>query len=138
MPEQRAAHPDLYPARGPRPPLYAQRCGACGHLAFPPDPYGCEGCGAEPSAREACELPGEGELASFATVHLHPGQGIEAPFVIGVVVLDAGPSLRATLTCTSDEGLAIGDRVHSVLTSQGRDEEGNKIVELRFEPEGVR
>ena len=136
MPEQRAAHPDLYPAHGDRPPLFGQLCSGCGHVAFPPNPYGCEACGAQPEALEARELAGAGELAAFATVHLHPGKGIEAPFTIGVVVLDDGPAVRATLTCPTDEGLAIGDRVHSVLTPQGTDGDGNPIVELRFEPEG--
>ena len=135
MPETRAAHPGLYPPRGERPPLLGQRCTSCGHLAFPPNPYGCEACGAEPQALESCELAGAGQLSAFATVHLHPGKGIEAPFTIGVILLDDGPAVRATLTCRTDDGLTIGDRVHSVLVPQGLDDEGNPIVELRFEPE---
>jgi len=134
MPERRAAHPGLYPARGEHPPLLGQCCGGCGHVAFPPNPYGCEVCGAEPRFLESRELAGSGELAAFATVHLHAGKGIETPFTVGVIVLDDGPAVRATLTCRTDEGLAIGDRVQSVLVPQSRDEEGNETVELRFEP----
>ncbi|MFQ5699995.1 MAG: Zn-ribbon domain-containing OB-fold protein [Myxococcota bacterium] len=136
MAERRAAHPGLYPASGERPPLHGQVCTRCGHTAFPPNPYGCEACGAEPGALEAREWAGAGELAAFATVHLHPGKGIETPFTVGVVVLDAGPAVRATLTCRTDEGLSIGERVHSVLVPQGTNEDGKQIVELRFEPEG--
>ena len=136
MSERRVAHAGLYPAHGERPPLIGQHCSGCGHVAFPPNPYGCEVCGAEPAALERRELAGAGELAAFATVHLHPGKGIEAPFTVGVIVLDDGPALRATLTCPTDDGLSIGERVHSVLVSQGSDDEGNEIVELRFEPEG--
>jgi uncharacterized OB-fold protein len=69
-------------------------------------------------------------------VHLHAGKGIEAPFTVGVVVLDDGPAVRATLTCRTDDSLSIGERVHSVLVPQGTDDDGNEIVELRFEPEG--
>lgn len=136
MPERRAAHPGLYPASGERPPLLGQRCGGCGHLAFPPNPYGCQACGAEADALDRCELAGAGELAAFATVHRHLAKGIEAPFTVGVIVLDDGPAVRATLTCATDAGLSIGDRVHSVLLSQGTDDAGDEIVELRFEPEG--
>ncbi len=134
MPERRAAQPGLYPASGEHPPMLGQRCAGCGHVAFPPNPYGCEACGAEPDALEPRELAGAGELAAFATVHLHAGKGIEAPFTVGVVVLDEGPAVRATLTCRTDEGLAIGDRVQSVLVPQGTDDEGNETVELRFTP----
>jgi uncharacterized OB-fold protein len=136
MPERRAAHPGLYPASGEHPPLLGQRCTGCGRVAFPPNPYGCEACGAEPAALEPRELAGAGELAAFATVHLHAGKGIDAPFTVGLVVLDDGPAVRATLTCRTDEGLAIGDRVKSVLVSQGTDEEGNETVELRFALDG--
>jgi uncharacterized OB-fold protein len=136
MPERRVAHSGLYPAEGSRPPLYGQRCRACDRVAFPPNPYGCEACGALPDALERRELAGAGTLSAFATVHLHPGQGIRAPFTIASILLDDGPTIRATLTCPTDEGLAVGERVHSVLVSQGEDGEGNETFELRFEPEG--
>ncbi len=132
--ERQVAHPGLYRASGEQPALIGQHCTGCGHLAFPPNPYGCESCGAQPEALEKRELAGAGELAAFATVHLHMGGGIEAPFTVGVIVLDDGPAVRATLTCPTDEGLAIGDRVSSVLVSQGSDDEGTETVELRFSP----
>jgi uncharacterized OB-fold protein len=62
--------------------------------------------------------------------------GIQAPFTVASIALDDGPSIRATLTCPTDEALSVGDRVHSVLVPQGTDGEGNETVELRFEPEG--
>jgi hypothetical protein len=48
-------------------------------------------------------------------------------------LLDDGPALRATLTSKTDDGLAIGQRVRSVLVPAGTDEQG-EIVELRFAP----
>ncbi len=102
-------------------------------MAFPPNPYGCEGCGAPPAELEPRSLAGSGTLEAFATVHQHPGRGIEVPFVIGLILLDAGPALRATLTPRTDAGLAIGQRVRSVLVPAGSDEKG-EIVELRFAP----
>jgi hypothetical protein len=137
MAQRRAAHPGLYPAEGDSPPLFGQRCARCGYVAFPPNPYGCEACGAEPAELEPRPLAGAGRLAAFATVHLHPGREIEAPFTIGVIVLDDGPALRATLTCRTDEGLEIGDRVRSVLVPRAHDEDGTEVVELRFAPVGA-
>lgn len=102
-------------------------------MAFPPNPYGCESCGALPAQLEPRELAGSGALEAFATVHQHAGRGIETPFVIGLVLLDDGPALRATLTSKTDEGLAIGQRVRSVLVPAGTDDRG-EIVELRFAP----
>jgi len=137
MSDRRAAHPGLYPAEGSRPPLYGQRCSACSRVTFPPNPYGCEVCGAAAESLETQELAGSGTLRAFATVHLHPGMGgIQAPFTVASIALDDGPSIRATLTCPTDEALSVGDRVHSVLVPQGTDGEGNETVELRFEPEG--
>ncbi|MEE9279101.1 MAG: OB-fold domain-containing protein [Myxococcota bacterium] len=134
MPERRSAHPGLYPPGGTHPPLHGQRCGGCGRVAFPPNPYGCEACGAPGAELEPLDLAGAGTLQSFATAYRYQGQDIEAPFTVGSIVLDDGPAVRAILTCRTDEGLAIGDRVRSVLVPRGQDDEGNERVELRFEP----
>ncbi len=134
--ERRALQQGLYQVDGAgSPALHGQRCRGCGRTSFPPHPYGCEACGAEAGALERCALRGEGTLASFATVHLHQGDGIEAPFTIGVILLDDGPAVRATLGPRTDAGLAIGTRVRSVLAPAGRAEDGAELVELRFEPQ---
>jgi uncharacterized OB-fold protein len=102
---------------------------------FPPPAYGCEFCGALPDQLEPTALAGVGKLHSFATVHLHQdrsGKGLQAPFTVGLIVLDDGPAVRAILTAPTDEGLRIGDRMHSVLVPAGANDEGKQIVELRF------
>ena len=129
-----AAHPQLYSADGPAPPeLKGGRCRSCGYVFFPPHRYGCEVCGAPSGGLEPVALAGRGVLRSFATVHFHQGPGIEAPFTVGSIVLDEGPAIHAVLTCRSGEGLRSGDRVRSILVTQGQDGSGNEIVELRFE-----
>ncbi len=130
MSDPRAAHPGLYRIDENPPSLLGQRCAACGRLAFPPNPYGCEGCGAEADELMTEEIPGDGHLAAFATVHLHPGNDIETPFTVGTVVLDAGPAVRATLTRATDDGLAIGDGGHAQLAGRRSDEE-EPVIELR-------
>jgi uncharacterized OB-fold protein len=134
MPQPKAIQPELYsvePADAPR--LKGGRCRACGYVFFPPQSYGCESCGAPPDQLEPVELAGRGTLHSFATVHLHQGKGIEAPFTVGVIVLDDGPALRAILTDRTDAALAIGNRMRAKLVAQGRDDSGAELVELRFE-----
>ncbi len=132
MAERVAAQPELYSISSEHPALNGRRCVACGYVFFPPQSYGCESCGALPDQIEPAQLAGSGVLNSFATVHLHQGKGIEAPFTVGVIVLDDGPAVRSVLTARTDEGLRNGDRMHSVLTTCGTNEEGNEVVELRF------
>jgi uncharacterized OB-fold protein len=77
---------------------------------------------------EPQDLIGTGILEAYATVHLHPGGEIETPFTIGVIALDGGPCIRATLTCEEDSGLRPGARVEARLVALGDSEE------LRFAP----
>ena len=114
------------------PALNGARCSACGYVFFPPQWYGCEVCGAGKEELEAKALAGRGKLSSFATVHLHQGKGIEAPFTVGVVVLDDGPAIRAILTEKTDAGLKIGDRMRAVLVAADDDESNAPMNELRF------
>jgi uncharacterized OB-fold protein len=133
MAEQIAAQPGLYAVGAENPALNGGRCRKCGYVFFPPQHYGCESCGAPREELEAVALPGRGKLHSFATVHLHQGKGIEAPFTVGVILLDDGPVIRAILTSRTDEGLHAGDRMNATMVSQGTDEQGREVMELRFE-----
>ncbi len=134
MPDQILAQPALYTADA-APKLNGGRCRKCGYVFFPPQSYGCESCGATADQLEPAALAGAGTLHSFATVHLHQdrsGKGLQAPFTVGLVVLDDGPAVRSILTERTDAGLHIGDRMHSVLAAAGTDDDGKQIVELRF------
>src|SRR5260370_5900798 len=133
MPNRISIHPDLYaPDAIANPSLNGGRCRACGYVFFPPQRYGCESCGAPAEKLETVKLGGRGRLHSYATVHFHQGKDIETPFTIGMIVLDDGPAIRSTLTGRTDAGLAVGDRMNSVLVAAGTDQEGNEMVEMRF------
>jgi len=97
---------------------------------FPPQRYGCEACGAPPDQLEPATLGGRGLLHSFATVHLHQGKGIEAPFTVGVIVLDDGPAIRSILTGRA--GFKAGDRMEATMVPQGSDQQDRVVMELRF------
>lgn len=133
MPEFVAAAPDLYAASPDGiPKLNGGRCRACGYVFFPPQSYGCEICGASGDLLQPLALKGEGVLKSFATVHLYQGKGIEAPFTVGVILLDDGPAVRTILTERTDAGLKIGDRMRTALVHVASDESGGGTNELRF------
>ena len=131
MPDATVSSPVLYSASSDGPPkLNGARCRACGYVFFPPQFYGCEICGASGDDLQPMALKGEGMLSSFATVHLHQGKGIEAPFTVGVILLDDGPAIRAILAQKTDTGLKIGDRMRSELVRVAA--EGSEHEELRF------
>jgi uncharacterized protein len=133
MANRKALHSELYsPDDADNPSLNGGRCRACGYVFFPPQRYGCESCGASPDKLDAVRLSGRGKLHSYATVHLHQGKDTEAPFTVGLIVLDDGPAIRSMLTDHTDAGLFVGDSMKSVLVAAGNDPEGNEMVELRF------
>ena len=130
MPESSLPNSDLYSGSA-EPTLNGAQCRACGYIFFPPQWYGCEVCGAGLEQLESKSLAGQGNLSSFATVHLHQGKGIEAPFTVAVIVLDDGPAIRAVLTEKTDAGLKIGDNMRAVLVAAA-DDAGALVKELRF------
>ena len=131
MAESNSPSSDLY-SEAAEPALRGGRCRVCGYVFFPPQWYGCEVCGAGIEQLEAKALVGRGTLSSFATVRLHQGKGIEAPFTVGVIVLDDGPAIRAVLTEKTDAGLKIGDVMRAVLVAAADDESDAPVNELRF------
>lgn len=133
MANRKALHAELYsPDDADNPCLNGGKCRACGYVFFPPQRYGCESCGASPDQLDPVQLKGSGKLHSYATVHLHQGKDTEAPFTVGLIVLDDGPAIRSMLTNRTDAGLSVGDTMKSVLVAAGSDPEGNEMVELRF------
>jgi uncharacterized OB-fold protein len=106
------SHPDLYrEARGDSVELLGLKCSKCGYVAFPRQRYGCEKCGATADSLLDVELTASGTLVSYAKVHMHQAKAIAAPFVIGEVTLDAGPTIRATMVEATDDAMQIGARV---------------------------
>ncbi len=110
--------------------LRGGRC-ACGYTYFPMQAYGCEKCGATESSLTEKRLSGRGTLVASADVHLHFGGGPKAPFVVGTIELDDGPTVRALLA-EEKAGLTIGDPMEAILTSVGENEEGDENFDLRF------
>lgn len=124
------AHPGLYAVDDEPVTLAGTRCRDCLTAFFPPLHIGCEVCGAPDDRLDDASLPARGRLHASATVHLHRGRGIEAPFTIAEVVLDDGPVVRALI---DGEDLAVGRLVEAKWVVTRIDDDGNEIVEPRFE-----
>lgn len=106
--------------------LRGQKCSHCNRVAFPPNPYGCEICGAPKDALLEQPLAGEGRLKAFATTYLAPRKDMEAPFTVASIALKDGPVIRALMREATDETLNVADAVHAVLVTKG------ETTELRF------
>lgn len=109
-----------------QPVLKGVRCSACGAVAFPPQHYGCERCGA--TGLLDIELAPNGVALGAAQVHIHAQPYPKAPFTVVEVRLDEGPVVRALLDTTGQTDLA-GRRVRGVLR-EGRQA---GVLDFQFE-----
>ncbi len=126
----RARHPQLIELSDP-PMIKGQRCRRCRRTAFPPDPYGCEQCGAELEDLAPVALAASGTIHAVATVHRHHNPQPETPFTVATIVLDDEVTLKGVLDGDGSQA-TIGQRVEGVLVPFETSEDGAQILDLRF------
>ena len=124
-----AAREGLYDPEPEIPALLGSRCAECGTNFFPALAIGCECCGA--ADLKPIRLQSAGTVQATATVHLHRGKDIAAPFTVAEILLDDGPLVRALLAEVTDDDV-IGARVAGEWIKTGQDEPGTDRVEPRF------
>lgn len=90
----------------------AHRCETCASVFFPPAPV-CPACG--DGAVEWHEVSPRGTLYSYSRQHATP-PGFEAPLVVGLVELEAGPRLLSPVAAAYDS-LTIGTAVTLVAVA---------------------
>jgi uncharacterized OB-fold protein len=136
--------PLLYSAEGTAkasdaPSLKGGKCSACGYVFFPLQAYGCEVCGQTGEALQPHALSGTGTLVASAKVHIHnprapaKDNGVkphEAPFTIGSIKLDDGPTVRTLLVDVDEAALRPGQRMVTRLVSVASGD--REILDLRF------
>jgi len=98
--------------------LRATRCRRDGVVAFPPERFGCQKCGAFGEDLEELLIPARGRITAATVVHRHRGPGPKAPFTIASIALDAGPHVNALL----QEGAAPEGDVDGRIDRFGDDE----------------
>lgn len=139
--------PKLYAAEGTsavpdHPSLNGGRC-ECGYVFFPMQTYGCEVCGRTGDALKPVKLSGRGRLNASSTVHIHAAGGRggatnpdvkphEAPFTIGSITLEDGPTVRTLLVNVDEKTLKHGQAMVTTLVPVGA--AGKSILDLRFTP----
>ena len=131
MVASRARYPQLL-TLGPPPTLVGHECRHCRRRAFPPDPYGCEQCGADSGELSAVDLEAKGTIHAIAEVHRHHHPRPATPFTVATIVLDEGISIKAVIEQVGGSDATVGDRVQGVLVPWETDEDGTEIVDLRF------
>ena len=91
--------------------LAASRCPACGLLAVPPEPFGCERCGSPGPDLRPEMISSAGAVVAAAVVHEHARPEPPTPFVVVEVRLDDGPVVRSLLRHAAPGDVHVGDRV---------------------------
>lgn len=134
MSKTRDLRADLFVDSSP-PRLVCSRCSETGQLFFPVQAM-------NPVTQKAgtmvrAEIEGEGKLLNFTQV-VRGMPGFESPFALGVIELDAGPTLTAQLTDWKGVVLHAGMRVQLVIGPIKRDSDDTIVMGPKFRPlEGV-
>jgi uncharacterized OB-fold protein len=134
MTETELLKPALYATEGTasvpdHPSLKGGKC-QCGYVFFPLQTYGCEVCGRTGDALQPVALSGRGTLIASSTVHIHAAKNQEAPFTIGAIKLDDGPTVRTLLVDVDAKALKPGQPMVTQLVPVSS--AAGKTFDLRF------
>lgn len=99
--------------------LIIQHCEECDNSIFYPRPI-CPHCWSERLVWK--DASGLGRLKSFSIVHKpgHPGWLPIAPYAVGLVALDEGPTMLSFLLHAPEEKLTIGKALEMIPTRIGK------------------
>ena len=117
--------------------LMGTQCKSCGAKYLPPRPL-CVNCYSD--AIEWIEMPGEGTLAAFTTVHIAPtvmisaGYGRDNPYCSGIVTLENGLSISAQilgLDVNQPQTIRIGTPLKVEFIERGESDEKKTFLAFR-------
>ncbi|MFA6530211.1 MAG: Zn-ribbon domain-containing OB-fold protein [Candidatus Micrarchaeia archaeon] len=101
--------------------LIGTKCYTCNTSYFPTRIV-CPKCRRKGKV-EKCEFPGKGKIYSFTEISSPPaGFEEQAPYVLAIIELDAGPRLTAQIVEVKGTDVKLGDRVESVFRLVQRDD----------------
>lgn len=110
--------------------LVGSACGNCGQRVFPPTSV-CPECLSDDISPE--DLPTEGTLYSWSTVHVAPANW-HAPYIAGYVDLTPQVRVFAHIVDVGDVELAMDMPVCLVEAELGREADGTAVVSYAFTP----
>lgn len=88
--------------------LVGTKCKKCGAFLLPPRPM-CRECLS--SDFEAVEFSGKGTLLTYTVIHIAaPAFQSHAPYILGIVKLDQGPSIPGMIMFLNPAEVKIGQR----------------------------
>lgn len=106
--------------------LRVQRCPACGHYVFIPQPF-CPGC--QTSPLEWTESRGRGTVYSYTVVHRAPRPEFAVPYVVAIVELEEGWHMLTNVVGCAPEEVRVGLPVEVAF-----ERESDEITLPRFRP----
>lgn len=110
------------------------QCGACGHRYFPFQSLGCERCGTHGATQSPILVPARGSVLAAVGVWKHRSPGIEAPFQVADVLLDAGVKVRALIDADPCRPATLGTPVSGIVVQA----DDTPVAPLRFTVVGER
>ena len=113
----------------------AGRCERCGTLSYPAR-YRCLGCGAEGSVPLA-PLPRQATVYTVVTVRV-PVPGLESPYSLAIVELDAGEVRMLVQVVDAPPGSAAIDDTGTLVFRKVADRQGIPDYGYAFQPSTVR
>ncbi len=116
---------ELYRTDTEPPMLIGQHCTRCNRDFFPPNPYGCEACGADLSALNSAEFVARGQVKALTTTPPPPKAGDSSGFTVGVIELEQGFNVRALLDNEHRNSIKPGTTVEAVVKHSPENEAAN-------------
>lgn len=113
------------------PRLVGSRCSESGQLFFPIQAM--NPVTQKVGTMERAEIGGEGTLINFTRV-MRGMPGFDSPFALGVIELDAGPTLTAQLADWKDIELRAGMRVELVIGPIKQEADDTLVMGPKFRP----
>jgi len=115
------------------PHLVGQRCGSCG-ATYLGHRIACSKCGARGPFAEV-PLSRHGTLWVYSIVH-QSLPGVPVPYVVGIVDLPEGVSVRCNLIDVdpTPEAIRFGMPVEMTTSVSQQDKQGNDVVAFYFRP----
>ncbi|MGH7822505.1 MAG: Zn-ribbon domain-containing OB-fold protein [Candidatus Binatia bacterium] len=100
--------------------LLVEKCGACGHLRFPPAIV-CPRCLS--TERRWERMSGRGKVYTFIVVHRpqHPAFYEDVPYNVAIIELDEGPRMHSRIVGCPNEEIRIGMPVEVAFEKKNDD-----------------